>query len=235
MHVLLLAAVLAAPAASDEAAATAPLLGGPGAACEARTEGARVVLSIRPGFRPEDVAAVVGDRLPRVQMVVDGRQVFLEGVTLSRLKADLQSARVAPSPDDIDALLAALGGDAQPIDAAREPPVVLDEDEMVLTARVLDVRRQRFPLVFVEVNILKAPEGAPVSAPRRLLVLPRVRSTRGLVDPADDRSKVNVGAWYAKPGDRVRLVLEDRTEDENVWLAALFQRIERADQSQPGS
>jgi len=220
------------PSAFADDSATVPVIVGPEAACEARTEGARVVLSIRPGFRPEDVAAVVDEGLVQVQMVVDGRQIFLEGVSLADLKADLRSARVARSPDDIDALLAALGGSAEPVDAASEPPVVLDDDEQVLTARVLNVRRQRFPLVFVEVKILDAPEDAPVAARRRLLVLPRVRSTRGLVDPADDRSKVNVGAWYAKPGDRVRLVLEGPTEDEDVWLAALFQRTAEA---QPGS
>ncbi|MEM1026209.1 MAG: hypothetical protein AAGD10_18790 [Myxococcota bacterium] len=229
---MLALSLLLAAAPTSASGESVPVFGSSSAACEARTEGSRVVLSVRPGFRPEDVAEVLLSHVEGLQMIQDGRRIFLEGVDLEGLRSHLSSAQVAPSPDDIDALLAALGRDAEPIDAAREPPVVLDADEVVLTARVLSVRRQRFPLVFVEVKVLEAPEEAAVQAPRRLLVLPRVRSTRGLVDPADDRSKVNVGAWYAKPGDRVRLVLESQTEDEEVWVAALFQRRE---QVQPGS
>lgn len=222
MRWLLFASALSlAPAASS----AAPVLGEGGAAVGQIVKG-RLVLDVDPAFDPDDVADALRAKLPSVQVVVSGLQVYVDGVTAEQVIAS--GAQVQPSPDDLERLLMRVRetGAGEVMDAGRYLEVEIEPTERVLRGKIQKVRRQRYPLVFVELLVTEAPPGAQVVEGDRLIVLPRVRATRGLIDPDDTRSKANVGAWYAQSGDVVRVVLEAREEGDEVWVASLLQRDE---------
>lgn len=199
----------------------------------------RVEIRVHPRFDPRDVTAILTRELPRAQLLVDGLTIIVEGATTREIQRALKPAEVDPSLDDIDALLADIRepggpdeGSGSSVRARREADLEreVDETDSALPlgwGRVTGVQRQRFPLVLVSVELEAAPPGTPLEAGERIVILPRVRSRRGIIDPDDARSLQNMGAWYVRKGDPVRFRLEPRPEDQKIWVASTFERIER--------
>jgi hypothetical protein len=192
-------------------------------------EDGRLVLDVDVRYAPQTIAELIRKNFGSAQVIVDGQQIIVEGVEAGPFASAMAKLTVDPQPDDIDQLLASMretsgpeSGSGSSIRARRE--LDLPELKQAVRARVRTVQRQRFPLVFVGIDVLETPADAPVSAGTRIVVLPRVHSRNGLVDPDDPRSKVNVGAWYAKPGDVVEVVLEPKPDDRNIYVASVFRR-----------
>jgi len=222
-------------AAGELAAQAAPAWrrGDAESAVESVTEtNGRVELRVRATFDPQDVSKVLGRALSEGQILVDGLTIIVDGAPASRVKTVLADAQVERSVDDIDALLmdiqkpgGADEGSGSSIRARRELAAETSTtDAISYSARVATVRRQRFPLVLVGVEIASAPEDAPLAPGDRAVVLPRVRSRGGIIDPSDPQSKQNIGAWYVRPGDEVKFRLEPRPDGQRVWVAATFER-----------
>lgn len=158
-----------------------------------------------------------------------------EGAANSEGAADERPA------DDVDALLAQLreagrgeDGSGSSVRARRELDGVEATGETEapgepFVAEVESVKRQRFPLVLVSLIVRSAPADGAVAEGDRLVVLPRVRSRRGVIDSDDATSQRNIGAWYARRGDPVRVALEPRPDGQPVWVAARFERLDRSD------
>ncbi|MGF1510608.1 MAG: hypothetical protein ACFB9M_14005 [Myxococcota bacterium] len=173
-----------------------------------------------------EVADHIRRELSSAQVIVDGQNIWVEGVDGAQIRAALRSLDVEPQLDDVDRLLATVR-EISAIEANREEQIedMPSVDGPLLTATVRTIQRQRFPLVFIGLDVVDAPEGAPVQAQDRIVVLPRVHSQNGLVDPDDRASKLNVGAWYAKVGDTVELVLEPQPDNRNIYVAAMLRRV----------
>lgn len=207
--------------------------GKPGVAASFSQDGAAVTLVIAAGFDPAAVAEAISAGVPGAQAKVVGQKVVVSGVAQATLLTALEKVDVAPAGDDVDAMLSALqnpGGEDDgsgssiratnnnsELEAVRGPP-----GELVF-GKVVKVRRARFPLVFITVQVERGPKvGAPAKG-ETIVVLPRVKSKHGVVDPDDAASQLNVGAWYAQPGDKVKVRLEAKKE-KKVWVAKAFER-----------
>jgi hypothetical protein len=193
----------------------------------------RVEVRVRPGWDPADLASALGRELPKAQILVDGSTVVVEGAGIEAVRVVLDRAPVERSLDDVDALLADMreagrgeSGSGSSVRARRDLKTEgSEEDAAPIVGVVESVKRQRFPLVLVGVVVRTATEGARVKPDDRIVVLPRVRSRRGVIDPNDPQSKRNIGAWYVRPGDRVRVRLEPRPDGQPVWVAQSFERL----------
>ena len=205
----------------------------PGVATAWTTDKATTTLVIAAGYDASEVAEAIVAGVKGAQAKADGQQVVVTGVGEAALLAALQQIEVDPAGDDVDAMLSALqnpGGeddgsgssiratnDKAEFEAVRGPPGQL------VFGRVVKVRRARFPLVFITVKVERGPKSGDGPAKgETIVVLPRVKSKGGVVDPADAASQLNVGAWYAQPGDRVKVRLE--AKERKVWVAKAFER-----------
>ncbi|NJK89168.1 MAG: hypothetical protein HC923_07015 [Myxococcales bacterium] len=207
----------------------------PSATVELVEDEGRLELTVSPGFDPNEVAALIAKALPKAQIVVDGSRVLLDGVDVASTKRKLATLEVERNFDDVDALLAQMrdpGADEQgsgtSVRARREESLAVSEGtkSAPLVARVTKIERQTFPLVFLDVAVQEI-EGSfgKLTRGSSVIILPRVRSRKGVVDPSDETSRQNMGAWYVKPGDLVKLVLEPRPEGQAVWIAASVERL----------
>lgn len=211
--------------------------GKPGAATSWTAKQDAVVLEISEEYDAEEVAAAVSDKVEGASAKAKGTTVIVTGVAEAKLLEALAEIEVEPSMDDIDEMLTALknpgGGDDEgsgsSIRASRASDFsdVLGAKEEQVLARVVSVKRHRFPMVVVTLKVMQVPKGVRgVRRGQTLEVIPRVKSRNGIVDPNDKASKLNVGAWYAVKGDRVRLRLEAREPDsDEIRVAAAFQRL----------
>lgn len=199
----------------------------------------RIEVRVRAGFDPGQIANILARDVRGAQVLTDGSTLVVEGTDLAQVKAVLSKAEVERELDDIDLLLAEMkqpgqaeDGSGSSVRAKRELAQEVAESASseprsspLIEGTVTSVKRQRFPLVLVGVEVTSTEEGAPLEAGARATVLPRVRSRRGVVDPDDAQSTQNMGAWYVREGDRVRLRLEPRGPGQAVWVASHLERV----------
>jgi hypothetical protein len=213
--------------------------GKPGAAASWKTDGANVVLKLTPGFEASAVAKAIQGKVQGVTAKAAGADVSVSGMPEAKLLAALEAvdAGEPASGYDVDALLANLrnpsdgeedqSGSSIRATSAADFSAVMGNKEELISAKVVDVKRQKFPLVLVTVKIAAVPKGLTlpgIKAGSKITVLPRVKSKNGVIDPTDEPSQLNLGAWYVEPNDNVMLRLEKDPKDANVWIAAAFDR-----------
>ncbi len=187
-------------------------------------------LTIAEGFSSETVAQAIGQRVPGATAKAEGQTVVVSGVGEAALLAALQKIDVG-SDEDIAAMLATMeggndDGSGSSIRATKAADFsdVLGDTQTLLTAKVLKVKRTQYPLVMLTLKIQKAPKGAAIKSGSTVQVVPRVKSKKGIINPDDKVSKLNVGAWYVQPGDIVRVRLDGEPKDD-VWIAEAFERV----------
>ena len=100
---------------------------------------------------------------------------------------------------------------------------LLGPEDKRVQATVLAVQRGKFPLVVITVRIDRAPTGGPISAGDKTTVVPRIRNRIGKISPSDEQSLLNVGAWYAQPGDKIEIRLGKR--GKKIWWATAYRRL----------
>ena len=210
--------------------------GKPSAAVSWSSSGGAVVLKISSDFDAATVAKAISSGVPGATAKADDEQVVVSGVKEADLLKALEKVEVEQASDDVDEMLSALqnpGGDEEGSGSsiratqAADLSGVLGKKTELIRAKVIAVKRHRFPLVMVTVRLEKVPKS--VKGLRRgatITVIPRVKSRNGIIDPNDKASKLNVGAWYAQRGDKVMLRLE-KPADKKVWIAAAFDRRAR--------
>jgi hypothetical protein len=208
--------------------------GNPGVSISWKTEGGVTVLKIKAGFDAAVVAQAIKEKIPGVTVKPSGDTVAVSGMPEAKLLLALEGVDV-PEGDDVDSVLANLrsvdGGDEESGSSIRATQAadfsgVMGKKEELLTAKVVEVKHQKFPLVLVTVKITQIPKGLAIAGVKngsKITVLPRVKSKNGMVDPKDEASQLNLGAWYVEAGDTVLLRLEGGPKD-NVWIAAAFDR-----------
>lgn len=228
---LLLAAPLAAHA--DPLVAKG---GKPGAA-KSWSTGAdgTILLELVPGFTPEAVVTAIHKGVPGAKAAAQGGKVAVTGVDEAKLLVALEKVDV--SADDVDAMVSALqgpGGDegsgssiraTQAMDMGKAGVVDRAVAELV-PGTVISVKHGKYPFVAVTLKLDVVPKAladAGVKAGSKLTVVPRVQLENGRIAPADERSKTNIGAWYARTGDRIQVQVEGQSP-QGFWVAARFER-----------
>lgn len=211
-----------------------PLIGPgntPGAVAAWSTTKNITSLTVAEGFEAEAIAQAIIEGIKGASAKASGNQVAVAGVDEKSLLAALQKLEVDSTEDDVDAMLSALqnpGGDeddsGSSIRASRATDMTAAVSGHIVYGRVTAVRHAQFPLVLISVKIQKGKSPAGLSTGQVIRVLPYVRSVRGLVDVKDPQSQVNVGAWYARKGDRVKVRLKPEAR-KKVWVAEAFERV----------
>jgi hypothetical protein len=239
---MILGPVLAFALATSSAASAMPVVqrGGKAGAAQSWTDGGgAVTLVIAKGYDPKAVADAIAKGVAGASAKVDGQNVVVSGVDKDKLLPALEKVEVpeaaASGGDDVDQMLTSIQnqggseeGSGSSIRASKTTDFseVMGKKEELITAKVVDVKRRDFPLALVTVKIVSLPKGAQVEGVKQgatITVVARVKSKSGVVDPQDQPSKLNLGAWYAQPGDTVMIRLEKPAKDK-VWIAAAFQR-----------
>lgn len=178
-------------------------------------EGGAVTLSVSEGFDTADVAEAIRQRLPKAKLRPLGDRLEVRGVKKAALLKAMRGVQVDRLLDDVDDMLASLqsgpGGDndsGSSIRATQKGPVA---KAVQLSGEVVNVRRERFPVILLTVQLSEAAAGR--SAGDRVVVIPQIRTKRGR--PQDAASKQNLKAWYAQPGDKVSMTLV--RPKQRVW------------------
>jgi len=209
----LLISLLPALAAAEPVVAPG---GKPGVATSWKEAGGALVLSLAEGANPKEVADAIAKGVPGAKCAVKDRTVSVSGVPAAKLLVALEKIDVTSELDDIDGAFAALKGGADDDSGssirATSNATIPGPEAKVVTAKVLAVHHRQFP--FVALTVLADGE--------KLTVVPRIVAKKGLIAADDTASQKNVSAWYARPGDQVKLSL---VAHDKVWVADSFERI----------
>lgn len=206
--------------------------GKPGAAKAWSSQDGAVVLELVPGFTADAVAAAIQKGVAGAKASAKDGKVAVTGVDEKKLLVALEKVDV--SADDVDAMVSALqgGGDEgsgssiRATKAAELPGASAPAELQVVGATVLSVKHGKYPHVAVTLKldvIPKALADAGVKPGAKVTVVPRVQLEGGRIAPTDERSKTNIGAWYARTGDKIQVAIEGQNP-QGFWVAAQFER-----------
>ena len=204
----------------------------PSVLIEWRTEGTTIVLTVDDRYDPAEVATALAKNVKDAKTRVSESRVMVTGVPIDTVLKAATSIEVEPLLDDVDAMLKSLQAGAEQEEGtgssirARKAMTVTDllgPQKQRVAATVLAIQRGKFPLVVVTVRVDSAHDDSPVAKGDTLKIVPRVRSRRLRLIRMDPQSKLNMGAWYAQPGDAVEIRLGK--QGTKVWSAEAYQRI----------
>lgn len=210
--------------------------GEPGAVTRWETSGKTVTLFLAEGYEAETLADALRSRIRGVSAKAGARDVVVTGVSEAELLRLLESVDLPGGGDDFDEMLSALqspggeeDGSGSSIRATKRADFssVKGPPGALIYGKVTKVEHARFPYVVLTVKLTKTPKRAVkgLKRGRTIRVLPRVKAKGGVVDPKDDQSQLNVGAWYAQTGDTVKVRLEPAPK-KGLWLGKAFERVE---------
>ncbi len=209
--------------------------GKPGAAKAWSTQDGALVLELVPGFTADAVAAAINKGVAGAKATAQGGKVAVAGVEEKKLLVALEKIDV--SADDVDAMVSALqggGGDegsgssiratkAADLGAAGGGAAVAP---VLVPGTVLSVKHGKYPFVAVTLKLDTVPKAladAGVKPGAKVTVVPRVQLEGGRIAPSDEQSKANIGAWYARSGDKIQVAIEGQGP-QGFWVAARFER-----------
>lgn len=207
--------------------------GKPGAAKSWSSKGNVVTLQLAEGFSAEDAAAAISKSVSGASAKADGTTVVVSGVEEAKLLAALEKVEVASGLDDVNSMFATLqagnaeDGSGSSIRATKQASMVevVQDPAVRVPATVLEVKHGTYPFVAVTVKIDQVPKGVQsLKKGAKATVVPRINAPKGVIARDDEQSKMNVGAWYVKKGDKVMLKLEGKTE-QGFWVADRFERL----------
>lgn len=183
--------------------------------------GGVVTLNIAEGFDSADVAEAIRGRLPKAKLRPLGDRLEVRGVKKAALLKAMRGVQVDRLLDDVDDMLASLqsnnGGDSDSGSSIRATQTGVVGRSVQLSGEVVNVRRKRFPVILLTVQLSEAAAGR--TAGDRVVVIPQIRTKRGR--PQDAASKQNLKAWYAQPGDKVSMQLV--RPKQRVWAVTGYE------------
>lgn len=225
-----------------------PLIGkkdAPGAVRRWEQSGRRLVLHVSEGTEAQDVEeallAASAIRQAGARILARGDRVVViapKGTDMDQLFAELRTLDVVG--DDVDAVLASLSaptegedGSGSSIRAGKATRLADADDKKsapigTLQGTVLKVERRRFPIALITVK-LEAGSAPGLALGQSVVILPRVRSRRGLIDPRDRKSQANLGGWFLLPGDALKFSLDPQRR-RSPRIAESLERLTDKDQ-----
>ncbi len=175
-------------------------------------KGKKVELTLKAGADAGEVAEAIQSSLDRVKAKVKGGKVLVIGKKQEDLLAEL--AEVALGEEDLGELANAAGEDdlgsgsslrAKKVDTLK---AAFKDRAKVAMGHVVSVTQGPFPGTKVKVRITRGPTGAlskRIRKGRTITFYPKITSKKGSANYRDDATQVNLGAWYLRPKDRVRV------------------------------
>jgi hypothetical protein len=211
------AAALLAALSLTCAAHAEPLLnkgGKPGVVTAWEGSGKKILLTVKEGVDPKQVAETIGDNLDRVKVKVKGGKVQVKGKTRAELLKALED--IDFGEDDFGALAEAAaeddedGGSGSSLRAKKSADLAkLFKDEKVTAiGRVVKVQQRSFPSATVTVQILRGPKGAlgkEIRKGKRTTFIPALATKGKTPDWSREDTQLNAGAWFLRTGDKVRI------------------------------
>lgn len=209
-------------------------LGGkPAAAKSWSAKGNVVTLTLADGFSASEAASAIEAQVPGAKAKASGEtKVVVSGVEEAKLIAALEKVEVEAALDDVNQMFSALhgaddgdtSGSSIRATSAADFSQVVKDPEARFAASVVEVKHGTYPFVAVTVKIEQLPKGVvALKKGETITVVPRIDATKGVIAKDDQRSRTNVGAWYAKKGDKVSLKLEGKTK-QGFWVADRYER-----------
>ena len=177
-------------------------------------DGREVELSVRGDAEPAEIADAIESGIDRVKAKVRAGRVVVIGKSLEELLPLLAVIEVGGGEslaelDQLAAIDTELGsGSSLRAKLKAEREAAFADPESTLVAQVVDVDPAAYPRTRLKLRVLKSPRGAlKESAPRgsTILVVPHIPSDDGQVKWGDAATRMNAGAYYLQPKDRVRV------------------------------
>ncbi len=208
--------------------------GKPGAALKWTQKGKVTTLELGEDFDAADVAQAIQKSVKGASAKASGTKVTVSGVDAKALLTALEKIDVEPVNDDVDAMLSAMqnpGGEEEGSGSSIRASKATDFSDVIgaqtglITAKVTKVKKRRFPFVMLQMRVTKTPKGfKALKRGQRIKVVPHLKLKKGQIVPDNKMTKLNLGAWYAHPGDRVQLRLKKAPKGK-LWIAEAFKRV----------
>ena len=183
-------------------------------------KGKKVELALARDADPRAVAAAIEASVDRVRAKVKAGQVLVLGKTVDELlpalaKIDLDGpeddlttlAEVSVATDDVDS------GSSLRAKKTADLERLLSDRARTAVGKVVSIARVSFPQTEVRVRILRAPSGPLGNVIRKgktLVFVPQFKQKEGTLDLADAETQTNIGAYFLRKGDRVRIRVGQR-------------------------
>ena len=177
-------------------------------------DGKKVELSLKEDADPREVATAIESGVEGVRTKVRSGKVLVIGLEQEPLLEALTEVEVGTDDLDVLAEAAALDEEFDTGSSLRAKKTaslqaLLEDRETTAIGTVVEVSSGAFPKTQVLVRILSAPTSEALKEPlrkgQRARFQPVIAVADGRPDLADPATQTNIGAWYLKKGDRVRI------------------------------
>jgi hypothetical protein len=195
-------------------------------------DGREVELSVRGDADPAEVADAIESGIDRVKAKVRAGRVVVIGKSLEELLPLLAVIEVGGGEslaelDQLAAIDTELGsGSSLRAKLKAEREAAFADPETTLVAQVVDVDPAAYPRTRLKLRVLRSPRGKELkkAAPRgsTILVVPHIPSDDGRVSWDDPATRMNAGAYYLQPKDRVRVRISGG--EDGVFVADAIAR-----------
>ncbi len=191
--------------------------------------GNKIELTLEAGADAAGVAAAISANVAKVKATVKAGKILVVGKTQPDLLKAL--AGVDYGDGDLGALAqASLGSDddsGSSLRAKKTAAVDKKFSDRSLTAEgtVDSVSEAAFPDVVVKVKIVRQPSGAlgeKIRKGQTIAFTPAMKKNGAALDLADEDTQLNLGAYYLKKGDTVRVKIG--AADKEGFVAELLTR-----------
>lgn len=191
----------------------------------------KVELTVKAGADPKAVADAIQAGVPKVNAKVKGGKVLVVGKSEGDLLKALSGVDLG-GDEDI-AIAAAKGsedegeGSGSSLRAKKTADLARLFADAGTTAqgKVVSVTPGEFPHATVVVQVLRGPTGALAASLKKgakVTFKPVLKMSGKAPDWNDEDTQVNIGAWYLRAGDQVRIKLGK--QDKDTFEAVLIDR-----------
>ena len=189
----------------------------PSVITEWSANGKKVELTLAPDTDPGTVAAAIEASVDRVRAKVKGGKVLVLGKTADDLLPLLAGIDLDQEENDLDTLAAASletdevdSGSSLRAKKKADLETLLNDRQATAVGQVVSVTRGAFPQAEVRIRILSAPTGPlrrRVQKGKTLSFVPLLKRKAGAVDFEDTQTQTNLGAYFLRKGDRVKILV----------------------------
>ena len=174
-------------------------------------KGKKVMLSVREGEDPQEIAELINDEIDRVKAKVKGGSIQVKGKSLEELLEALATIEFG-GDDDFGALASATSesdfdsGSSLRAKKVADLQKLFNDAKTVAIGKVVRVQKGAFPRTLVSVQILRGPKGElgkQISKGSKINFEPNFSKTKKAINWSKESNQINAGAWFIKKGDKV--------------------------------
>ncbi|MBI4821163.1 MAG: hypothetical protein HY791_33190 [Deltaproteobacteria bacterium] len=194
-------------------------------------DGKKIELDVKSGTDPQAVADSIKDAITKVKVSVKGGKVLVIGMTQDELLVEL--AKIELGKDDFGSIAAATKADDDELGSgsslrakkAADLAAMFKDQATTTQGQVVKVAGGTFPNAVVTIKVLVAPSGDLAKTIRKgasIHFKPVYKMKDGKVDWSDEDNQLNVGAYFLKEKDSVRIKIGK--EEKGTYEAVIIER-----------